>query len=394
MKVKLDTNNRSSDIAFVLIVAASYLSTAVVLVYSPMRPWTPKLAPAVVVGAAYLVNGIYGFAICRRNGSFKTALLYCLVQLILASSLFYLLAGIFTVSLIMLPLASQCVTLLPTRWLVAICATIILIASLPTLRTAGLRTAALVGSIYLAFLVFIVASTYIAVKERRTRTEIERLATELTDANLKLREYTAKVEELATTKERNRLAREIHDSLGHYLTVINIQLEAAQAVMDVDNAGAREALKKAQVLAQDGLVDVRQSVAALRTSPAEDRPLPQAVAILVDEIRAAGIEIEFSISGVQRPLHPHIGLTLYRTAQEGLTNIRKHSSAKSASVVLDYADDATVSLVLHDDGVGSANLSQGFGLLGISERTQLLGGEMQIQAFPGQGFTLMVKMPS
>ena len=163
--------------------------------------------------------------------------------------------------------------------------------------------------------------------------------------------------------------------------------------MGIDHVQAREVLKKAQSLAQDGLVDVRQSVAALRTSPAEDRPLPQAIGILVDEIRAAGIETELSIRGTPRLLHPHISLTHYRAAQEGLTNVRKHSQAKSASILLDYQDEEKVCLILHDDGIGSAEYDNGFGLLGIRERTQLLGGEVRIQTAPNRGFTLTVELP-
>src|SRR5258708_3470428 len=131
--------------------------------------------------------------------------------------------------------------------------------------------------------------SYFAISERASRAEVERLAAELQAANQKLREHAAQVEELATAKERNRLAREIHDSLGHYLTVINMQLEAAQVLAPADPERARAALGKAQSLAQEGLADVRRSVAALRADPVSGRPLTEAMAELVKESQAAGL---------------------------------------------------------------------------------------------------------
>src|SRR5512140_1806651 len=93
---------------------------------------------------------------------------------------------------------------------------------------------------------FVAFFSRLTLAEQRAREEVERLAAELAEANRKLRNYAVQAEELATTKERNRLAREIHDTLGHYLTVINVQLSAAQAVMETDHQRAADALGKAQ----------------------------------------------------------------------------------------------------------------------------------------------------
>lgn len=228
--------------------------------------------------------------------------------------------------------------------------------------------------------------TLATVREREGRAELD-------EVNRQLRQYAAQVEELATVKERNRLAREIHDGLGHYLTAINVQIEAARAVMDGDRPRALDALHKAQTLTQEGLAEVRRSVAALRASPTESRPLPEAVAVLVEECRAAGIATELVVNGEARPLPPQAELTLYRAAQEGLTNVRKHAHVSSASVRLDYRGDGSVRLTVQDDGVGSDEASGGFGLLGVRERVQLLGGKVDIRTAPGQGFTLEVEVP-
>jgi signal transduction histidine kinase len=200
------------------------------------------------------------------------------------------------------------------------------------------------------------------------------------------------IEDLATVKERNRLAREIHDGLGHYLTVVNVQIEAARAVLESDRPRALDALHKAQSLAQEGLAEVRRSVAALRASPVKNRPLPETVKMLVDEGRAAGLAVKLVIEGEPRLLSAPAELTLYRAAQEGLTNVRKHSSATSAEVLLDYQNEG-VRLVVHDDGGGTDDPSGGFGLLGVRERVYLLGGSVDVRTALGQGFTLEVEVP-
>jgi signal transduction histidine kinase len=215
----------------------------------------------------------------------------------------------------------------------------------------------------------------------------------LGEANRKLREYAAQAEELATVKERNRLAREIHDGLGHYLTAINMQIAAGRAVMEGDPSLAQGPLGKAQELAQTGLAEVRRSVAALRASPLDNRPLREAVGALVDECRAAGIATEYAVHGEVRALAPQAEMTLYRVAQEGLTNVRRHAQASSAEIVLDYRQADGVRMTVHDNGLGSDDPSGGFGLLGVRERVHLLGGEVHIETAPGEGFTLWVEVP-
>jgi len=247
--------------------------------------------------------------------------------------------------------------------------------------------------VIIAGILFVGVFTNVAISERAARGEVERLAAELQAANQKLREYAAQVEELATTKERNRVAREIHDSLGHYLTVINVQLEAAQLLVPADPERAMTALRKAQSLAQEGLADVRRSVAALRAAPTGSRPLPEAVAELVQETRAAGIVANLDVRGQPRELAPQAELTLYRAAQEALTNVRKHARASRADLTLDYGNGDRVRLVVEDNGVGAAEPNGGFGLLGLRERAQLVGGQVVIRSAPGEGFRVEVETP-
>ena len=147
-------------------------------------------------------------------------------------------------------------------------------------------------------------------------------------------------------------------------------------------------------------------MAALRSSPTDNRSLPEALVPLIEESCAAGIETKLTVDGAPRSLSPPAGLALYRAAQEGLTNVRKHAHASRADLKLDFKDDATVQLVVRDNGVGAWNnprllvgkqTDSGFGLIGLRERVQSVGGELRVYTSPpgrdGQGFTLEVKVP-
>jgi signal transduction histidine kinase len=198
---------------------------------------------------------------------------------------------------------------------------------------------------------------------------------------------------MATMTERNRLAREIHDHVGHYLTIINIQLEAACAVLEENPTQARSAIVKAQTLAREGLGQIRGSVAALRTLPTEHRSLPEALADLVQEVQAEDVAISLCAPDTLPQLSTQVKFTLYRVAQEGLTNARKHAHADHIELILDCPHACIVTLQVKDDGVGSLSTTGGFGLLGARERVQALGGQLRAESQPGQGFLLEVELP-
>lgn len=243
---------------------------------------------------------------------------------------------------------------------------------------------------------FTLVFTLLIVSAEKARNQVQDLAAELSAANLKLRAYAVQAEELAVTRERNRLAREIHDSLGHYLTVVNVQLQVAQALQTNDPARSAAALEKARALIQDGLREIRGSIAALRSSPLDHRRLTEALAEVVEEHRAAGLACELTIRGSPRPITSAAALTLYRAGQEGLTNVHKHARAKRAGLFVDFQASNKVTLLVSDDGVGASvepGTATGFGLLGLRERTQLLGGNVRVTSAPGAGFTLNVEVP-
>ena len=393
MTAVMQTKTRTlglNSLGFVLVTLAAYLSAIITLGYVLNTISAVKAVALITLAVVYVANGVFGYSWARGRASLRSSLTYLAIQIILSVTLVYL-AKSPAILLAMLPLAGQAVVLLPWRVMFGACAVMWLAVVGPMAVLGGWGPAAVLGMFLLAGIVFVVVITQLAVKEQRGRAEVERLLAELKDANDKLRTYAAQIEELATVTERNRLAREIHDSLGHYLTVVIVQIEAAIAIMESDPKRSVDSLRKAQGLAQEGLAEVRRSVTALR-SPGEPRSLMESMKNLFESCQASGVATDFQLRGTPRKLAPPVELTLYRAAQEGLTNVRKHSHAKSATIVLEYLSDS-VRLVVRDDGVGASQAEQGFGLLGLRERVQLIGGEVRIATAANQGFTLEIGLP-
>jgi len=374
----------SGNIAFAIVVCASYASGTAAIFYSHRPVSRFEAAVLLTLGIAYLFVGTYGFTRARESRSLLARVVYFAIQLSLGATLI-LLGSTGELSLILLPLAGQTALILPIYLTVPLCLSIYTILVMPFLLRGRWIDAIALAVIYGTGIVFVVVFTRVAASEREARTA-------LAEANQLLRDHASQVEELATTKERNRLAREIHDSVGHYLTVVNVQIGAARTMLDQDRSRALEHLSKAQSLTQEGLAEVRHSVAALRASPTESRPLPEALTALVDQWRAAGLNANFRVSGTMRTLTPQTNLTLYRAGQEALTNVAKHANATTVNVRLNYGDDR-IRLTINDNGVGASESEGGFGLLGIRERVQLLNGSVRVTTDAGKGFILEVEVP-
>lgn len=380
---------------FVLVVAAAYIVTLV----SENRQWSlVALVLWLSLGLVYIAIGLYGWEYSLRELKGRTSIIvaYFVGQIALATVIIYLADGGNGVWLLPLPLIAQAAADLPTRWTFVVGVGILAAWTSLLYYWTGGGVAQIVANsvLFVPALAFTAYVMRVAVREQKSRREVERLARELGQANQQLRHYATQIEELATSKERNRLAREIHDMLGHYLTVVNVQLEAAQTLMDRNPDRARVALDKARQLTQQGLGEIRRSVATLRESPLDGRSLPEAVGRLVTESSAAGIITELVVAGNARPLTPQTDLTLYRAAQEALTNVRKHAHASRTDIVLDYTAVDCVELSIRDNGVGTAVTDGGFGLLGIQERVHLLGGKLSIETATGAGFHLQIQLPT
>src|SRR5215470_3947902 len=375
----------SGNIAFAIVVCASYASGTAAIFYSH-RPVTRfEAAVLLTLGIAYLFVGTYGFTRVRESRSLLAGVLYFAIQLSLGATLIRLRGSTGELSLILLPLAGQTALILPISLTVLLCLSIYTILVMPFLLRGRWVDAIALAVIYGTGIVFVAVFTRVAASERDARTA-------LAEANQLLRDHASQVEELATTKERNRLAREIHDSVGHYLTVVNVQIGAARTMLDQDRSRALEHLSTAQSLTQEGLAEVRHSVAALRASPTESRPLPEALSLLVEQWRAAGLNVKLTVSGNVRPLTTQMNLTLYLAGKEMLTNVAKHAKASMVDLRLDY-DLHRLRLTIRDDGVGSSSSEGGFGLLGVRERVQLLHGVVRVDTQTGKGFVLEVEVP-
>ena len=338
-----------------------------------------------VPGAAFLVLATAGFAWVTRAHRPAVAYGYIAVLLGLGMTAFGVAGPSTGSTLLLVVLASQSVLLLPTP------AAVVVVALIPLVHvgmpfTQGLRE--ILG--LLTAVAFAAVVTKLLVREQQARRE-------LAHAHSQLREYAVQAERLAAAQERNRVARDIHDGLGHVLTVVQMQIKAARAVLDTDAAQADAVLAKAQQQAEQALREVRRSVAALRERQ-PSAPLPDALRALADEASAAGVPTELGVTGPTRPLAAEAEESLFRAAQEGLTNVRKHAQATRAQIMLDYSQAAAVRLEVHDDGAGITadghpTGGNGFGLLGIRERAAQLGGRMSLESAPGRGSTLRVEVP-
>jgi len=351
-----------------------------------------QIAVGVLFGITYLILGMFDNEILGRFPESTRSIVYFTVQCLLVFGIGMLL-GPGGNWLIGLPLAGIAVERLSPRWRWLVYVAVIVVIVLPIGFYSTWGTALMNGGIMMTAVFFVVLFTQFRMNEQEARIKAETLAHQLEVANHQLAEYASQAEELAATQERNRLAREIHDNLGHYLTIVNVQIEAAKVTLESEPARAMDALDKAQDLARKGLSSVRESVATLRVSPVENRSLEDAVAELVEESKVGGVATTLNMMGTNRNIESKTALALYRVVQEGLTNVRKHANASHVDVELDYSQDKKIRLMLRDDGAGAADTSGGFGLIGLRERIQLLGGEFSIQTKPNQGFQIDVTLP-
>ena len=219
-------------------------------------------------------------------------------------------------------------------------------------------------------------------------------------------EHTRAAARLATIEERNRLAREIHDTLAQGLTAITLQLETADALAQARPDRAQEAIRRALALARSNLEETRRSMIDLRAAPLQDRSLPEALETLIKETKQEGIEVEGHCSlPHDYPILPQrVETALYRIAQEALSNAYRHAQPRHIALRLEIIDDE-LCLTVQDDGrgfspdeviaaeQGTGSSASHFGLTGINERVKLLGGVLCIQSEPGAGTCLSACVP-
>lgn len=252
------------------------------------------------------------------------------------------------------------------------------------------------GFSLLVGMVFVITLSLVLTRYAEQTARAENLAQQLQTANQELITARQREKELVIAEERVRLAREIHDGIGHHLTALNIQLQAAEKIMEKRPERAIEALQVSRKEAKAALEEIRRSVAVMRRSPLDGKTLQEALAGLVNDFsETSEKEIRFTVTGDSSDLNPQIATTVFRAAQEGLTNIHKHASnARQIEIHLAFAPDQ-ISLTIADDGstANEDHISSGFGLAGIQERAEQLGGKMNWQKTEPQGSTLHIEIP-
>ncbi len=199
---------------------------------------------------------------------------------------------------------------------------------------------------------------------------------------------------LGALEERNRLAREIHDTLAQGLTAVSLQLESADALLEAEAnpAKVRQVVQHALALTRANLEEARRSVLDLRAVPLEEQTLVEALAALAEQ---TAVPIDLLVQGEARPLPRRLETGIYRLAQEALQNVSRHAQANRAAVKLLFMPDA-MKLVIADDGVGfdpTAVPPDRFGLIGMNERVRLLNGRFHLQSAPGEGTHIEMVLP-
>jgi len=227
------------------------------------------------------------------------------------------------------------------------------------------------------------------------RQQTETLLQELRSTHRQLQEYAAQAEQLAVAEERNRLAREMHDALGHRLTVAVVQLEGAQRLIPSDPQRAANMVGAMREEVKTALGELRQTVAALRSEPQEELPLAEALRQLTRSFgEATGLQVTVDAPPELPALPAAHRLALFRAAQEGLTNVQRHAGAARARVSL-QVDGGRVALCVADDGRGFPEtlIENGLGLRGLRERAAELQGEVCLANGPQGGAQLSVHLP-
>ncbi len=239
--------------------------------------------------------------------------------------------------------------------------------------------------------------------ERQSRAELEMAHQQLEATNAQLRQYALRIEDQATLQERNRIAREIHDGLGHTLAAQTIQINNALLYWQPNPEQSLTFLKQAKQLGAEAFLEVRKSVTMLRSNPLQGQSLEAALKRLLSDFQnTTGITVTSNFQ-LASALTTEINTTLFRIVQESLTNITKHAQATTVTVELKQAElkqvelkqTGMIHLMIADNGTGfnPTQNTTGFGLQGIRERAIALGGQFQVQSQPGRGCTIAVSLP-
>jgi signal transduction histidine kinase len=230
---------------------------------------------------------------------------------------------------------------------------------------------------------FIAVGVFISLLVAQLREQRESLR----EANANLTHYASTLEQLTVSRERNRLARELHDTLAHSLTAISVSLEAAKAYFDIDSNKTRDLIERSLDATHLSVDETRRALKALRSSSLEDMGLGLAIQRTAESAAARfHLNLMLDLKNPMPSLSPDVEQAIYRIAQEAIENIISHSHAKNFKVHLE--SDRHTTLIIQDDGVGfdlTAKVTGHFGVVGMHERAELAGGKLLIESENGKG---------
>lgn len=243
-------------------------------------------------------------------------------------------------------------------------------------------------SIFVRTIVFLAAGQVIAVIMQQQREQRQSLL----EANRQLRHYATTLEQLAVTQERNRMSRELHDTLAHTLSGLAVQLEATRSLWRSAPERSYAMLEDSLLATRTGLTESRKAIQALRASPLEDLGLTLALRNLAESASSrSGATLSLETPTNLEKLAPDVEQCIFRVAQESLENIVRHAEARHITVQL-VREDTRLILNVSDDGQGfnpaQVDADKHFGLKGLRERVAMFAGELQIHSQTGQGTTI------
>jgi len=239
---------------------------------------------------------------------------------------------------------------------------------------------------------FIALGVFISLLVTRLREQQQSLQ----QANARLTQYASTLEQLTVSRERNRLARELHDTLAHSLTALSVTLETAKAYFDVDRDRTRELLEKSLEATRLGVDETRRALKALRSSALDDIGLVLAIQRAAESAASRfHLDLELDLQGPMPPLSPDVEQAIYRVAQEAIGNVAHHAQARKLRVGLAHNGDGTA-LTVADDGIGfdpgAKSSTDHFGLVGMQERAELVGGKLTVESETGRGTKVILRI--
>lgn len=222
---------------------------------------------------------------------------------------------------------------------------------------------------------------------------------ELAVLNQQLKEHAATIEELAIVKERNRVAREVHDTLGHTLTLLIMLIKVSRIKFEEDPNESKDKLSQAVEIAQEGLEELRRSIMGLMPENSGNNNIIHSLETLIASAQKSGLEVDFSVNG-EEFYYKNLSIRssfsfndcIYKTCQEAITNSLRHGNATKIGIFLRFSPEKLVIFII-DNGRGCQNIRKGFGLKGMEGRVQSLNGHIIYGSDGEKGFNIHIEIP-